>query len=364
MGRGTVLVVDDSPLTVEAVRRGLEATGFTVRSACDLASIPRPLDVDLVLMDVEMAEAFGDDLALVLRTDEAGPPIYLLSALEEEELADRAVAAGVDGFIPKRAGVGEVVHRVESILGGVPPGAGRGPRAGLLPMFVETARRRARHARAALELAGRDELRRAAYELHALVGESAVLGFVELAELARQGRHAAVRCEQALTAAHRAACEDLVTAVEEQVERLAVAAIARGDLSARTEASPQVLGRRVLLLDDSDVFRAVLRAILEDTGYTVAEAGTLAEGRALLGALPPCDLVILDVELADGAGPELIPEVRAAMPGAGVVVLSGGEARTLPTGADLALLKTLDPTTVLVKLERLLEDEAEVPAGQ
>ena len=84
MIRGTILVVDDSPLTLEALRRGLEAAAFVVRSAGELADIPktaRGTDLDLILMDVEMAEAFGDDVAMVLRNDAPGPPIYLLSAL-------------------------------------------------------------------------------------------------------------------------------------------------------------------------------------------------------------------------------------------------------------------------------------------
>jgi hypothetical protein len=34
--------------------------------------------------------------------------------------------------------------------------------------------------------------------------------------------------------------------------------------------------------------------------------------------------------------------------------MTGGDGRTLPEGADLVLLKTLDPTSVMVKLEHLL----------
>lgn len=96
MIRGTILVVDDSPLTLEALRRGLEAAAsWSARPASSSIS-PRPrsaTDLDLILMDVEMAEAFGDDVAMVLRNDAPGPPIYLLSALPDDELADRVAAA-------------------------------------------------------------------------------------------------------------------------------------------------------------------------------------------------------------------------------------------------------------------------------
>src|SRR5262245_44195835 len=100
MVRGKVLVVDDSPLTVEALRTGLEASGFAVETASDLDGVPRALrarGIDLVLLDVEMAEAFGDDLALALHEDD-GPPIFLLSALADDELAERAAGAEVDGW--------------------------------------------------------------------------------------------------------------------------------------------------------------------------------------------------------------------------------------------------------------------------
>lgn len=358
MSRGTILVVDDSPLTIEAMRRGLEADGFSVRSATDLADVPRSLEdagVDLVLMDVEMAEAFGDDLAMMLRSDHVGPPIYLLSALEEGELAERAAASGADGFIQKRAGVGEVVQRIGSILGAPEHEPGADLRAGLLPLFFETARRRARHARASLRIGGRGEVRQAAYELHALVGEAAVLGFTELAELAQEGRRAATRCLDGPTTEARRACEDLLSSLEEQVEE--IAAFAVGSARAVRGSVPPTSARRVLLLDDSDIYRATLRAILEDSGYQVIEATTIAECRALL-ATAAADLVVLDVELDDGCGLDLIPEVRAVLPASPVVVLSGGEQLTVTDLADLVLLKTLDPTTVLVKLERLLADRS------
>jgi DNA-binding response OmpR family regulator len=339
MGSPTILLVDDSPLTLDALRTGLEAAGFEVTAATDLADVPRPLpsSIRLVLLDVEMAEVFGDDLAYVLQEDDA-PPIYLVSALDEAELAQRARDAGV-GWISKRDGVEAVVARARELLGGV--ASTRDLRAELLPRFLETAARRSKHARAELRLGAR---RRAAYELHALVGEAAVLGFDRIAALAQEGRHAVDDAPER--------CEDLLSAIDERVHALSASAPA----PVVTE-SPVVAtgagGPRVLLLDDSDMYRATLRAILEDTGHHVVEAASLAECRALLPEVR-CDLAIVDVELQDGLGTDLIPDIRAALPRAAVVVLSGGDAMTLPQDADLVLLKTLDPTTVLTKLERVL----------
>jgi DNA-binding NarL/FixJ family response regulator len=68
-------------------------------------------------MDVQMPEAFGDDVALTLRHAYGiSAPIYLLSSLEEDELAERVKWAGIDGFIPKQLGVEAIVRRVRSIV--------------------------------------------------------------------------------------------------------------------------------------------------------------------------------------------------------------------------------------------------------
>jgi len=341
----TVLLVDDSPLTLEALRAGLQGAGFDVVTASDLEGVPRPLppEIALVLLDVEMAEAFGDDLAVVLRQDST-TPIHLLSSLDEAELAERAADAGVDGWIAKGNGVAAVVARVEELLG-AGTAAHTDFATALRPRFVETAARRIRHVREALRSG---KLRRAAYELHAFVGEAAVLGFGDLATLAQDGRRAVLAAHAGDTAA-LGVCEDALAAIAIGVATLDVATPAPPTAAHRAARN----GASVLLLDDSELYRATLRAILEETGYDVVEAGSLAECRALLGTTR-CDLAVVDVELPDGSGIDLIPEIRRALPAAPVVVLSGGEVLTVPAGADLVLLKTLDPTTVLTKLERVL----------
>ena len=45
-----------------------------------------------------------------------GAPIYLFSALDDEELAARAAAIEIEGFISKRIGIDRIVERVRAIL--------------------------------------------------------------------------------------------------------------------------------------------------------------------------------------------------------------------------------------------------------
>ena len=74
--------------------------------------------VNLILMDVQMPSLSGDAAAMVLRWGwGVQARIYLLSSLPREELAERALDAGVDGYISKQAGPDALVTRVGEILG-------------------------------------------------------------------------------------------------------------------------------------------------------------------------------------------------------------------------------------------------------
>ncbi|MDB4969332.1 MAG: response regulator receiver protein [Myxococcales bacterium] len=119
--RKQILIVDDSALVLDMMRAALDAAGYEVLIANNLTQLEehrsrnRP---DLVLMDVQMPEAFGDDVAMVLRAArEVDAPIYLLSTLDDAELKRRAADADIDGFISKQMGAEAIVLRVQQIIG-------------------------------------------------------------------------------------------------------------------------------------------------------------------------------------------------------------------------------------------------------
>ncbi|HEU4613274.1 MAG TPA: response regulator [Kofleriaceae bacterium] len=116
----TILVFDDSPMILELTRAALEAAGFQVAIAEDLATFEQhrgTLDPDLILVDVQMPEAFGDDVVLTLREGHGvRVPILLVSSLEESELATRAERARAAGYIQKKAGMSELVRRCKEVL--------------------------------------------------------------------------------------------------------------------------------------------------------------------------------------------------------------------------------------------------------
>jgi two-component system response regulator DevR len=79
----------------------------------------------------------------------------------------------------------------------------------------------------------------------------------------------------------------------------------------------------VFLLDDHEVVRTGLRALLEASPdiHVVGEAGTVAEALVRIPAAQP-DVAILDVRLPDGSGVEVCREIRSTAPGIACVMLT------------------------------------------
>jgi DNA-binding response OmpR family regulator len=115
-----ILLMDDSELFLEVTRTALQAVGYEVICANDLGQLDhvrRQGTADLVLMDVQMPEAFGDGIAFTLRNAyDISAPIYLLSSLDDADLADRVEWAQIEGYISKTMGLDAIVARVRSIL--------------------------------------------------------------------------------------------------------------------------------------------------------------------------------------------------------------------------------------------------------
>ena len=114
---------------------------------------------------------------------------------------------------------------------------------------------------------------------------------------------------------------------------------------------------RVLLVEDHTAVREAIAGMFErESDLTVVgRAESLAEARELLHGV---DVAVLDLALPDGDGIALIPELRAASPGAQVLVLSANldraqTARAIDAGAAGALDKTADLDQVVDAIRRL-----------
>jgi len=80
---------------------------------------------------------------------------------------------------------------------------------------------------------------------------------------------------------------------------------------------------RVLLIDDEDQFRMLLRRFLENSGYEVVEAADGEEGLKLF-LEKPADLVISDILMPEKDGIETVLEIKRRFPNAKIIVVSGG----------------------------------------
>lgn len=83
-------------------------------------------------------------------------------------------------------------------------------------------------------------------------------------------------------------------------------------------------GRRAVVCDDDPMIALVASILLEEEGFDVTVAGTGGElAEALLAGQP--DLVVLDHELPDASGEDLIGVIATAAPACRVIVFTGRE---------------------------------------
>lgn len=86
----------------------------------------------------------------------------------------------------------------------------------------------------------------------------------------------------------------------------------------------------ILVIDDDEAFRSMLRRTLERGGHAVAEA---EEGAAALRAVSatPIDLVITDIIMPGMEGLQTIQELRRSHPHIKIIAITGG-GRMQPEG--------------------------------
>ena len=118
---------------------------------------------------------------------------------------------------------------------------------------------------------------------------------------------------------------------------------------------------RVLLVEDHATFREPLAFMFdrEEEFEVVAQAGSLSEATGLLEGI---DLAIVDLNLPDGDGAELIAELRAVNPRGMALVLTASSdreayARAVEAGAAGVLHKSVRIAQVVEAAHRLVAGE-------
>jgi len=84
-----------------------------------------------------------------------------------------------------------------------------------------------------------------------------------------------------------------------------------------------VPSRSILLIDDNDQIRALLRRVLEEAGYFVMDAANGREGLRQFRETPVA-LVITDLLMPDSDGLEVTMTLRRESPHVKIIALTGG----------------------------------------
>ncbi len=123
----------------------------------------------------------------------------------------------------------------------------------------------------------------------------------------------------------------------------------------------------ILVVDDDDAVRRLLRTMLESAGYEVREA---PNGKVAMREFDrePADLLITDIFMPEQEGMETIGALRRTHPSLGIIAISGmaGDyylkmAELL--GARATLLKPLRMDTLLEAVRTALEPSPAHPAN-
>lgn len=117
---------------------------------------------------------------------------------------------------------------------------------------------------------------------------------------------------------------------------------------------------RILIVDDDDMIRSFLRLVLSNEGYDqIEEAGTGGEARKSLKSRP-AELILLDINLPDADGVELLKEIRKAQPDCHVMMVSAEGTmdrvkNAISHGAEGFVVKPINAETVIGQVRGIVE---------
>ena len=128
--------------------------------------------------------------------------------------------------------------------------------------------------------------------------------------------------------------------------------------------TPKTKPTQIFLVDDHPLVReGLIQCLQQEEGFTVCgHAGTTKDALRAIKAMPPPDLVLVDIALPGRDGLELIKDLNALLPACPCVVLSMFEEqlyaeRALRAGACGYVMKHEPPERLIQVLHRVLKGE-------
>ena len=120
------------------------------------------------------------------------------------------------------------------------------------------------------------------------------------------------------------------------------------------------MSKRILVVEDQEDNRKIMRDLLSSAGYEVIEAVTGSDGVAMAEAEVP-DLILMDMQLPGIDGYEATRQIRAkpALRDVPIIAvtsyaLNGDENKTLEAGCDAYFAKPFSPRKLLEKIREFV----------
>jgi DNA-binding NarL/FixJ family response regulator len=381
-----VFVLDDH----EVVRMGLkdlldaepdmEVVGEAATAESAVARVP-VLGVNVAVLDVRLPDGDGVEVCREIRSVSPGTACLMLTGYADDRALLAAIMAGAAGYAMKDAPGPEVVEAVRAVADGR---SGLGPEAAQRVMALLREKSEASDPLSALtsqekrvlELIGEGLTNRVIAE-RMFLSEKTVKNYVSslLAKLGMQRRSQVAALAARIgsrtgddlgpqpggpgasfgwlvpgpgSPARKARAWGLALTERVQVRR---------SRRRRIQVTANPAGPRVLVVDDTDEVRTLIRRALAAHGYQVDDAASLAQANALDPA--GYDVVLVDANLGADKGVDLIDALVAQDPAAAgrCLVITGGGTGLVPQGVGV-LAKPFRPADLLGAVRALHQPAA------
>lgn len=115
-----VVIVDDSPFTVDILQEILEHHGFnvvgTASSLEEVKAVVKTTRPNLVTMDMSMPDTNGFECTRAVHEIDPTIKVIVISSMKDDEIVDEAVRHRVSAYIQKPVDEGEVIAVIKGIL--------------------------------------------------------------------------------------------------------------------------------------------------------------------------------------------------------------------------------------------------------